>query len=212
MKQKKTFLVEDSAAIEKINQNAQSVASLVKLIIDQYNALDIDEFKIEELHALVENPDGFIKQKCFALVEETPKIGGLSMRREAILDQLELPDYSALKRTIDSLKKYLKTQERNLSMLGMFDFQDGKVVIKNDQLRVHIEAHRKYTANEKEENFAALYSNYINAYNNLSAFLKDKGFAPDGLKGFKPEHVVNYDSATGDAVFSPGFFYRLFNR
>lgn len=212
MKQKRTFLTEDKEAIEKINQNAQSVAALVKLCIEQYNALGIDDFQIDDLQSLVENPDGFIREKCFAMVTDIPKINGLSLRREAILDQLELPNYSSLKRTIDSLKAYLKSQDRNLAFLGMFDYQDGRVIAKDDQLRAIIESNRKYTQNDTEESFAVLYNNYLKTYNELSGFLKDKGFAPDGLKGFQPDLIVKHDSDTGEAVFSTGFFYRIFNR
>lgn len=196
------LLTEDLNAINTRLHHYQVVASQLKQVIVEYNKFDLDPFEPEILNQLLADPIAFVREQCLSRIE-VPAIGGFKMKREALLDSLDLPDMNPLQKAVETIKKYNLTPGAYFDLPGDFIITDGEVSTKEEVRKAIAEGFRLYAEKPNELEAADAYIAFINAWRKLDKMLRSRH-----AQRLQNQHVNQYLNVLGEEVDFREDFYR----
>lgn len=201
------LIYEDQPAIEKAKLHLEILRQAYTRVIQELNILNIGPFQVEDINPLLADAKEVVRQRCIALIGEAPTVAGFKVKQSVLIDQLELPDSTALVAATGFLKSQLLFQGNTIDLLTVFEVKDGAVFTSQAYLKL-LDRYKIYAHDETELAAAEHYFTFINAYNSLDAFMKSTHHA-DGLRHFTRSNYFKINPDTGSDEFNPTFYQRL---
>lgn len=162
----------DPHTVKQITKLHTETLTRLNQIHDEYKKLALSPINTVELKHLIHHTDNLIKSKCEELIGELPSYGGLKVKKEALMDSLELPNYSAITAKVRELREFWNKNEGNPLILDRFEMQSGQVVLNEASLTVFIDSKRLYAVTEREKEVFTAMKNFLDAYNALDDVAK----------------------------------------
>lgn len=100
----------------------------LQMLLDEFTALGLFPISdIKELISIARSGANFVKQRISETIPEAdlPKVGGFRVKRENVIDSLDLPDFGKLNSMAISCKPHLQDA-------GCYNLTDGKITIADD--------------------------------------------------------------------------------
>lgn len=169
---KKKILVHESGRIAELKNIYPEILNRLNDINNSYKQTGFPPLTTDGLKMLYHNADDFIRKQAESLIGEIPSFGGLSMRKDAFIDTLQLPDTSVIKSKARMLSEFLKVNHLNALVLDVFEVEDGSIILNEDRFNKMLDQMRVYAVTDRQiETYEAI-TNFIDAYNRLDKVCK----------------------------------------
>jgi hypothetical protein len=206
----KPFLVnEDTNAIADTQAGVSIVAGTLQKVIKEYEALGVGEFNASELSAILNDPQSVVNTKCMEKIGTPPEIAGFKVKKQNLIDSLEMPDVSNLQKAVDSFKHFANQYSLGSQPLAHFIIEGNEVKLNESVLKNRLDTYRVYASTENEIQIATEYQEYLESFKKIHARLLGVGVA-GGLFAMHPERIVKRSELTGDLGLHVDF-YNLIN-
>ncbi len=203
---------EDQQAVD-ISRNliTEELYNAVTRLVNAFNDLNLGELQEAELPRLIEAPGDFVKGKCADAIGEVPEFGGFKMKRDTLINQLDLPDITHVKEAAAACIK--AKGSRPAMFYSMYEISGRAVKVKTEQLEKYLDGSRTYATNEDEIKVLEHYNAFLKAYNDFDALLRSRPVTSGGLKAFPFQSLLNRDPRNGGDAISihPGLYNALMN-
>jgi len=166
---KTKVLFTDEIRIKSIEEKTEKNKKKVQQVVDVFLSLNlVDAISDELVKHILQNPENTVKSIYMQRLPEVDKQTGLKNNKEKMISQMELPDLSELKESVEVVK--------NAGIeFNFYDIKNNKVVINEKEVNRSLDVYRKYANNEKEaELFDKLehLKDVLNELNENTGFLK----------------------------------------
>jgi hypothetical protein len=203
-KKQPVVVYEDQVSIEATRSKAYGIGSVAGKVIGEFNKVGLKEFEPADFVFLLNDAEGYIKALCLEKIGETETIGGFKTKKTALLDQLELPDISALQSAVNALKIYLGWPTPTFHLLSDFEIDGDKVTPIEDLLEARLNGFRIIATEEHEVEADKAYKEFIRAFKALNDLMAKRSI------GTRLQHrqVTSYLTLEGEDVAFNAHFYR----
>ncbi|OLY91211.1 hypothetical protein SAMN05444008_11285 [Cnuella takakiae] len=185
----------------------QDLHGALSAMVGAFHALGVGSLDISELKSLAEDPETVVRDKVASTIE-APIVAGFRMKKESIINQLELPDISELKA---AAARVIKIGGNRLSLfLTMYELEGKEVRVKEATLETYLDGSRTYAITPEEIEVLEKYNAFLQAYNDFDALLKTKSRTAGGLNAF-PAQVLLYKDSVGRGVINPAIYSAIMN-
>jgi hypothetical protein len=199
---------EFSGQVLHLQQVHNETLKRLRAIHEDYKALSLPAIDKRGISDLVNHTDSFIRTRLEMLIGELPTIGPFQVKRSAILDTIEMPNYSHITRQVQELKQYWNQKHTRENILNNFLVKDDTIEIDSKALTAALDANRIYASTSKELKVYDALKTILEAYKNLDAITGECLSGSGGLRSFKPEcYLMRNDN--NELLVNPDFYQKL---
>lgn len=196
----KLLIHRDEKIISNERKKVDSAPAQLQPFIDEAKKLEF-VLTTENFWEAVIHPESFAKKEFTKKIESVPEHGGFKVKKEILIDTLELPNISAFVSTAKKVKDFFNLQVISTAFIKI---ENDKAVVNEIEFNSFIESRSIYISAPEEIKVWNAAKKMTDALNEYSEVLKEMC----GVKSISPFHVqefIDMENVNGVERFCPNF-------